>query len=113
MTSFDGFDDFADQLDELADEFGEMADNAAELEGENEVSFDELFTDEFMRQHSEVNSIEEFFEESQWDVSSEEDFEAIPEDEFDEYIDSHTEFDSWGEMQRAAVEDWTARQIGF
>jgi hypothetical protein len=113
MTDFGGFDDFANDLDDLADQFGEMADNAEELDGENEVAFEDLFTEQFMRQHTDVTSFEEFIENSQWEVESEEDFEAIPEDEFDEYVNDHSDFDSWEDMLGTAGTEWMAREIGL
>jgi len=113
MTGSGGFDDFADDLDDLADQFGEMADNAEELEGENEVAFEELFTEQLMRQHTDVASFDEFLEQSQWEVESEEDFEAIPEDEFDEYVNENTDFESWEDMYGTAGTEWMAREIGL
>lgn len=113
MADFSGFDDFADELDDLANQFGEMADNAEELEGENTVSLRDLFTEEFMRQHTAVTSFENFIEQSQWQVESEEDFEAIPEDEFDEYVKAHSDFESWEDMLGTAANEWIVREIGL
>lgn len=90
-----------------------MADNAEELDGENEVSVDDLFTEQFMREHTEVTSFEEFVERSQWEVESEEDFEAIPEDEFDTYVSNNSDFDSWEDMYGTAATEWMAREIGL
>lgn len=113
MTSFDGFDDFADDLDELADELDELADRANELDGEHEVPLSELFRDEFMQKHTEHDSIEAFFEASPWTVETQEDLEAIPDDEFDEYVRAETNFESEDEMAGAAVEEYVARELGF
>jgi hypothetical protein len=90
-----------------------MADNAEQLQGENEVAFAELFTEQFMRQHTDVSSFEQYLENSQWDVESQSEFEAIPEDEFDEYVSNHSAFDSWEEMLETAGTEWAVRQIGF
>ena len=113
MTDFDGFDDLADELADFADQLGEMADNVGELEGENNVALEDLFTEQFMRQHTDTVSFEEFIENSQWEVESQEDFEAIPEDEFDEYVDERSDFDTWEDMFGAAGTEWIAREIGF
>ena len=113
MTDFSGFDNLAGELDDLAEQFGEMADNAEELEGENTVSFEDLFAEEFMRKYTDVTSFESFIEQSQWQVESEEDFEAIPEDEFDEYVKANSDFESWEDMFGTAAKEWIAREIGF
>jgi len=113
MTSFDGFDDLADDLDDLADEFDEIAERAEELEGENEVPLSELFPEEFMRKHTSHNSVEEFFDSSPWTVESEEDLEEIPDEEFDEYVQTETNFEDEEAMTDAAVEEYVARQLGL
>jgi len=100
--SSDGF----DALDELKE-------NAQDLEGETEVPLDELFKDSFVRAHTNFDSLEGFFEASPWTVESNGDLEAIPDDEFDEYVDQHTEFANSEAMQKKALEEWTANQLGL
>jgi len=102
----DGFDDAIDDLDELQE-------NAQALEGETEVPLDELFKDGFVRAHTDFDSLEAFFEASPWTVESDGDLEAIPDDEFDEYVDQHTRFGSFEAMQKKALEKWTADQLGL
>lgn len=113
MTGSDGFGGVADDLYDLADQFEQMAENARELDGKNEVAFAELFTEEFMRRHTDVTSFEAFLQESRWEVESEQEFEAIPEDEFDEYVGHSSEFESWEEMLGTAGTEWLASEIGF
>jgi len=108
-----GFDDLAEQAEDLADEFEEKAERAEQLDGENEVPFDELFDRQFMQEHTDSSSIDGFLDQSGWEVESQEDFEQIPEDEFDVYVRQHTEFDSWEEMFRAAGTTWMWDQLGF
>ncbi|ELZ15102.1 hypothetical protein C476_17992 [Natrinema limicola JCM 13563] len=57
--------------------------------------------------------LEAFFEASPWTVESDGDFEAIPDDEFDEYVDQHTRFSGFEAMQKKALEEWTANQTGL
>jgi hypothetical protein len=102
VTGTGASDNLVDRLDTLADQFETMADNAERLQGENEVAFAELFTEQFMRQHTDVSSFEQYLENSQWEVESQEEFEAIPKDEFDEYVTNHSEFDSWEAMLETA-----------
>lgn len=104
-------------IDDVADSFGELGENAQELEGGGEVSLDELFNDGFMRKYTDFDSLEKFFDASPWTVDFEGDLEAdlaaIPEDEFDEYVNQHTRFPDSEEMQGKAAEEWAAGQLGF
>ena len=102
-----------DDIDDVIDDLEELSENAQELDGENKVPLAELFDDGFMRKYTDFASIEEFFEASPWTVDSEADLKAIPEDEFDEYVDQHTRFPDAEEMQGKAAEEWTADQLGF
>lgn len=102
-----------DGLDELADELEELGDRAEKLDGENEVPLDELFNPSFMRKYTDFESIEEFFEESQWTVESEEDLDEIPEEPFNKYVNDHTVFSNQDEMMKKAGEEWTVDQLGL
>lgn len=99
-----GFEEFADELDRLRDQ-------AKAIDGENAVSFTELFPEDFMQTYTTFESIQEFFDVSPWTVESEADFEQIPQDEFDAYVDDHTEFNSWEAMLSAAAREWIGREL--
>lgn len=98
-------------FEELAGKLGRLAENADSIDGENTVSFDELFTPEFMQTYTEYNSIDSFFGQSRWTVETQDDFKHIPEDDFDRYVDDHTGFNSWEAMLSAAAREWTTRQL--
>ena len=93
--------------------FDELEDSLDSVSGESTVTFGELFAESFMRRHTDFDDIEEFFEESPWTVEDEEDFEEIPEDEFDAYVDDTTMFATWESMLGKAGEKWMADQLGF
>lgn len=100
-------------FDELQNRLQELADKAEKLSGEHEVSFDELFVDEFMTKHTKFSSFNELLDASPFEVNSAEDFEAIPDAEFDQYISQVTNFDSWESMLEEASSGYAARQLGF
>lgn len=102
----EGLDEFGDQLDQLEE-------RANDLDGENEIPMGELFRPDFMQSYTEFETIEAFFTESPWDVGTQDDFKQIPEDEFDDYVDTHTGFDSWEMMLKAAGREWVVRQLGL
>lgn len=101
-----GFDNFEKELKRLQ--------KAAEkLDGKHSVSLGELFTTEFMQRHTPYESLEELFIAGHFEVNSKEDLEAIPDEEMDAHVAQTTEFDSWEDMQSAAVKNYTAKKLGF
>jgi hypothetical protein len=90
--------------------FDELERNLQDL-GQEDVPIVELFPPDFMATHTEFDSIAEFFESSPWEVESRLDFEAIPEDNLDGYVDRHTGFNSWESMLSAGAREWAFRQL--
>ena len=78
---------------------------------ENEIPFAELFPEEFMRLYTEFASMEAFLEASSWEVENQEDFRAIPDEPFDEYVDKHTDFPSWEVMYQTAGQRFMERKF--
>lgn len=105
-VEIEGFEEAADELDRLAE-------NGGSVDGTNSISFDELFPGDFMRTYTEHDSIAAFFGESPWTVETEEDFERIPEAEFDRYVNDHTGFNSWEAMLSAAAREWLSRKLSI
>jgi succinate dehydrogenase/fumarate reductase flavoprotein subunit len=85
--------------------------NAENLSGEHIIPFTELFNPEFMMKHTKFLSIEALFEASGFEVNSKEDFEKIPDDEWEKFIVSNTQFSSWEEMQREAATDYAKAKL--
>ena len=82
--------------------------NAQRIHGTRSVRLDELFPPDFMREHTKFASVDEMVEKSPFTVNSAEDFKAIPDDDWDEYVRKHTQFHSWQEMvNRAATANVT------
>lgn len=77
----------------------------------NEIPFEELFPTEFMQLYTDFDSIETFFAESPWEVEGHEDFKAIPDAPFDEYVDEHTNFPRWEVMYETAGQRFFARKF--
>lgn len=98
-------------LEELEDRLRELRTAADSADGSQEIPMDELLPSDFMQTHTEFDSLQEFFEESPWSVDSKEDFKAIPEGEFDEYVDETSGFSGWDAMLSAAAREWITRQI--
>lgn len=103
-VEIEGFEELEDELDRLQEQL-------EGLDGENAVAFPELFPENFMATYTEFESITAFFDASPWTVESDEDFEHIPEDAFDEYVDEHTGFDDWETMLSVAAREWVSRKL--
>jgi len=67
------------------------------------VSFPDLYPPQFISEHSSFGTIEELLDKSGFKVESMEDFKAIPDDEWGEFIIQNTNFDSWEDMQQTAA----------
>ncbi|MDL0123108.1 hypothetical protein [Halobacterium salinarum] len=102
-----------DGFDGTVEDFQDLQDAAEELDGENEVPMEEIFPSEFMRDHTDFDSFDELLEESQWDVETQEDFRAIPDEPFDEYIAETTDFQDWDEMYRTGGKQWMKKELGL
>ena len=101
-----GFDDLADKLDE-------MQESVKEIDGSHQVPLTELFPSKFMRRHTDAHDVDQFLENSPWNIESQADFEDIPEIELDQYVDQHSEFRTWEQMQSKAAQEWMERQLNF
>ena len=99
-----GFDDFQKRLDEIAE-------NAQELEGQNEVPFSELFTDSFLKKHTDFDSFEAF--ENAPIFNQYDSFETIPDLEFDIFIKENSKFKNWEEMYSKASKEYIEKKLGF
>lgn len=101
-------------LDELQRHLDDLSKRAAELDGKQlEVPLGDLLNDDFIARHSSFASFDELLAASPFKVATKEDFEAIPDAEWDTYIASNTSFDSWEEMQKKAAGEYVTKQIGL
>ena len=98
-------------FDDVLRKLHELQRRAQRIDGQHQISFDELFPDEFMLRNTEFPSVDEFISASGFTVESADDFAAIPDDPWDDYVRQRTRFASWAEMQQAAAEEWITRQL--
>ncbi len=64
-----------------------------------------LFSNTFLLKYSEVDTVDALIELGGFKVTSQDEFFAIPDDEWDAVINVHTEFASWQEMLMAAANE--------
>jgi hypothetical protein len=85
--------------------------NFSELSGTTELMLVDIMDSQFIAGCSQYSSLEELFDSSGFKIDSKEDFEAIPDDEWEAFITSNTSYDSWLEMQKAAVTAYTQKKL--
>lgn len=100
-------------LDELTNQLDRMAKGAEELDGTHTVPMTELLSPEFVSSHTKFANADEMFEASGFKIESQDDFAAIPDAEWDEFIRSISSFSDWQSMLGEAGSAWAAKKLGF
>ncbi len=100
-------------LDKLEKQLKQMEKGAKELSRTKNVAFGELFPTSFMRRYTSFSSMDELLEAGGFHVESQEDFEAIPDEPFDEHIAATTKFSTWEDMLGEATSQYAAKKLGF
>ncbi len=88
-----------------------LSKNLEELGNKKSIGLYELMSENFVSKHSKYKSFDELLSSSSFTVETAEDFKAIPDDEWDSYINQNTDYDSWKEMQVKAFEYYAKEQI--
>ncbi len=102
-----GFELDTSGFDELRDKLEDLGAKGDELDGSNEVSLPELFPETFMKKYTEFEDIEEFLEDSNFEIESNNEFDDIS----DEFVNSNTQFNGTEEMLSKGAQLWTKRQL--
>ena len=101
-----GLGDFSNRLDQLSE-------NAQSVAGTHEYSFTEVFSDEFMIEHTNFSTIDEFLLSSPEKISNAEEFEKADESILDIFVSEQTKFKTWKEMMSAAAQILIMKKLGF
>jgi predicted ester cyclase len=67
----------------------------------------------FLLKHANVHSAQELFEKSGFKIDGMEDFKEIPDEKWDSYIRSISQFENWQSMLSEATKEWVSKQLGF
>ncbi|MCH2089766.1 MAG: hypothetical protein MK175_21515 [Pseudoalteromonas sp.] len=93
------------------DGFKKLAENAEKLDGRNTVNLAELLNDGFVSSHSNFKSFDDLLSASPFKATTPDEFDAIPNEQWDEYIAKVTNFDSWEDMQKRALDTYIHRKL--
>ena len=100
-------------LDELTKQLDDLANKTGELDGQHNVPMNELLTPEFVSKHTRFPNADEMFGASGFKIDTREEFAAIPDDKWDEFIRSISSFSDWSAMLGEASNEFTAKKLGF
>lgn len=100
-------------LDKLQRKLNDLQKRAEDLDGEHRVKMSELLSAEFMLACSRFESLDDLLTANGISVESQEDFEAIPDDDMDRIIQESTSYSSWQEMLQGATGQWAAKRLGL
>jgi hypothetical protein len=70
-------------------------------------------TNLFISEHSSFSCLNELIDASDYKVKSQEDFAAIPNDEWDEFINKNTDFANWQDMVNSASAIYARKRLGL
>lgn len=98
-------------LDEVQESLENLAKKAQELDGQHDVPLEELFPPEFLKEHTSVTTVQQLMDESGFTINSQEDFNNIPDEDWDKYIRKVTSFSSWKDMLESAAQEYTIRKL--
>ena len=93
-------------FDKLKKDLDKLQRRCRELEGENSVSFEELFSPSFLNKYTKFSSIYDMFNKSGFTVNNQDDFKKIPDDKWDKFIVENSQFSSWQDMIDKAGKEW-------
>ena len=100
-------------LDKLQDQLKDIQRRARALHGKRSVPISEMLTPTFLRKHSPFTSADEMFVASGFKIKSQEDFEKVPDLEWDAFISKSTTFRTWKAMLNSAAADYAKKELGF
>jgi hypothetical protein len=100
-------------LQEFQKKLHDLSERAKKLDGQHFVSLSELFNESFLLKYTNFKSIADMFEKGGFKVENQDDLKAIPDDKWDAFIRSNTQFQNWKEMQQKAVLEWGKKKLGF
>jgi hypothetical protein len=100
-------------LDQAIKKLNDLEERARALDGKHRVSMYELLTPSFMSRNTIFPSFEAMLEASGFNVESQEDFEKIPDEDWDRYVASSTSFLNWQAMLEEAGTEWAKTKLGF
>lgn len=93
-------------MDKILQKLKDIQQNAAALNNQGPVSSNDMFTEEFMVNHTGSHSLKAFFHSGGF-----ENFPNVDANELDAYIQQSTDFKSWKDMQKSAAREYYKKKL--
>jgi hypothetical protein len=100
-------------LGELQEKFSDLSNRLEDLNGTHNIPINDLLTPVFLSGCSAFESADQLFAMSGYELNSQDDFNAIPEEDWVRYINKNTSFTGWQEMLQAAAAMWVKNRMGI
>jgi hypothetical protein len=78
-----------------------------------EISLGQLFSTEFMQNHTKFASFDELISNSGFKIESEEDISSIPKSDLNKYISDNTNFNTWEDMLNQAGKEYAINLLNY
>ncbi|AKP66792.1 hypothetical protein [Companilactobacillus ginsenosidimutans] len=88
-----------------------ICNNASKLSDSTEITFDDLFPENFMKIHTSLDNVEEFL--APLNITTSEEFDQIPTEVLNKRVQESTNFDNWQDMRHSAWSDFLGERLGF
>jgi len=98
-------------LDELTRNLNRLTKKIEGATQPRNVQLRDLFNSAFMMKFTSFSSFDEMVKKSPFKVESEQDFKAIPDDAWDDYVRKTTRFQSWDKMMAKAGEEYWGKIV--
>jgi hypothetical protein len=95
----------------LAEQLHTVHNRIGELQASTRVRSDAVFSDQFMRDHTEFTSFTAFCEQSQWSSHDLQNVEEVDREQLSRYVANTTGFETWGAMNAQAAEEELIDQL--
>jgi len=100
-------------LDKAQRELKKLQSELEKMEGTHIIPMEEVLNPDFMIRFTNFSSFDDLIEKSGYTVETEEDFERIPDKEWDEFISANTQFLSWQDMLDLAGKEYFQQQFNI
>lgn len=100
-------------LREVERKLDELARKAKALDGTNHVPLTDMFPPTFMQKYTSFETLEAMLTAGGFTAGTQEEWDAIPQEQLDAFVAQHSRFGSWQEMLNTGGTEWASRQLGF
>lgn len=104
-------DDFGKSLEKLSNQFERAQSELSKMNGTHSYNLNEIFSPSFMTTHTRYNSFNSFLEDCC--ITNQSEFDAYPDDKFDEKVKEKTSFPSYEDMFNAAFKVYLSKRTGI